>query len=225
MTATIDPVSSSVAEGATLAPNSPEALQNRFLTLLLTQLQNQDPTNPMKNEEITSQMAQLSTVSGISQMNKTMENLLGSLYSSQSMQAANLIGKNVVVPGDSITLKEGKGEFGVLLGAPAATVEIAITNAAGVVVNTIKLTNMPGGISAIPWDGKTVTGEDAPDGEYKFTAVARNADAAVEAMPLSVGVVESVSTGVPGAQGAVLNIPTIGPVNFANILQILGKNS
>lgn len=223
--AAVDPIAEiAAADKQALAPTSADALQNRFLTLLLTQLQNQDPTNPMKNEEITSQMAQLSTVSGISSLNEKIEGLLTGLQSSQSMQAANLIGKHVVVPGDAITLNNGAGKFGVLLEAPA-DVEIVIKNADGVAVRTINLENQPAGVSSIPWDGKNDKGETVADGDYTFTMTAKNGAAEVASMSLSIGLVESVTTSVLGGGGAILNIPNIGPVNFANVLQILGKEN
>src|SRR5690606_7689484 len=81
-----------------------DSTQDRFLTLLVTQLRNQDPLNPMDNAEVTSQIAQLSTVNGINQLNNTLLALSGQMNVSQSMQAANLIGKAVLVPGDKIRL-------------------------------------------------------------------------------------------------------------------------
>src|SRR3546814_2899717 len=78
--------------------------QNQFLSLLVTQLQNQDPLNPMDNAEVTSQIAQLSTVNGITQLNNTLLALTGQMDVSQSMQAANLIGKGVLVPGTKVAL-------------------------------------------------------------------------------------------------------------------------
>src|SRR5690606_32814066 len=96
---TVNPLSG--AGGASLLSQSGDstaATQEQFLTLLVTQLQNQDPLNPMDNAEVTSQIAQLSTVNGINQLNNTLLALSGQMDLSQSMQAANLIGKEVLVP-------------------------------------------------------------------------------------------------------------------------------
>jgi flagellar basal-body rod modification protein FlgD len=81
--------------------------QNRFLTLLVNQLKNQDPLNPMENAEVTSQMAQISTVSGIDRLNITLESMSSSLASAQSMQAGSMIGRGVVVPGDKVDYQGG----------------------------------------------------------------------------------------------------------------------
>lgn len=84
--------SSSTSNSSGLTDNSPDAIQNRFLTLLMAQMKNQDPNNPMDNSQLTSQMAQLSTVSGISQLNSTLATLMGNLNSSQALSSANMIG-------------------------------------------------------------------------------------------------------------------------------------
>src|SRR5699024_11983488 len=81
-----------------------EETQDRFLTLLITQLRNQDPLDPMDNSEITSQLAQLSTVQGINQLNETLLTISGQMDVSQSMQASMLIDRDVLVPGDKALL-------------------------------------------------------------------------------------------------------------------------
>ena len=98
----IDPFTKINAAGAstTAAETSTSAAsQDRFLKLLVTQLKNQDPLNPMDNAEMTSQLAQMSTVSGIEKLNTTMTSLADGLATSQSMQAAGMLGKSVLVPG------------------------------------------------------------------------------------------------------------------------------
>src|SRR5690606_27422467 len=124
-----------------------ESTQDRFLTLLVTQLRNQDPLNPMDNAEVTSQIAQLSTVTGINQLNNTWLARSGQMNVSQSMQPANLIGKAVLVPGDKIRLGSDPADpgskettpFGVDLLAPAATVTAHIVDAAGQVVRQLEI--------------------------------------------------------------------------------------
>jgi flagellar basal-body rod modification protein FlgD len=210
--------SSSTSASALAGSDSAAALQNNFMTLLVTQMKNQNPLNPMDNAQVTSQMAQLSTVTGIGQMNATLTSLMSSLASSQSMQAANLIGKSVVVPGNAITLSSGAGQFGVQLASAATNVQATITNSAGVVVDTMNVGSLPSGVSAINWDGKTTAGTIAPDGQYTFTIAAANGQTAVAATALSVGNVASVSTGTSGAQ---LNIPNVGPTSVTSVVQIL----
>jgi flagellar basal-body rod modification protein FlgD len=210
--------STSSSASALAGTESASALQNNFMTLLVTQMQNQNPLNPMDNAQVTSQMAQLSTVTGIGQMNTTLTSLMSSLASSQSMQAANLIGKSVVVPGNAVTLSSGAGQFGVQLASAATNVQATITNSAGEVVDTMQVGSLPSGVSAINWNGQTTAGTTAPDGQYTFTITAANGASTVAATALAVGNVASVSTGTSGAQ---LNIPNLGQTNFSNVLQIL----
>ena len=205
--------------GALAGTESAAALQNNFMKLLVTQMQNQDPLNPMDNSQVTSQMAQLSTVSGIGQTNATLTSLITSMQATQSMQAANLIGKSVVVPGNSVTLASGAGQFGVQLTSAASNVQAVIKNSMGSVVETLNVGSLPSGVSAINWNGQTANGAAAPDGTYTFSLTAQNGIAAVPATALSVGLVSSVSTG--GTSGTQLNIPTLGATNYADVLQIL----
>src|SRR5450830_2047494 len=88
----------------TAAAGSVEEETNKFLTLLVTQLQNQDPMNPLDNAQLTSQLAQLSTVTGINNLNSTLDSLKSSYQQAESMQAANIIGHGVLTAGNSINL-------------------------------------------------------------------------------------------------------------------------
>ncbi len=206
------------AASALSGNTSAASLQNNFMTMLITQLKNQDPLNPMDNSQVTSQMAQLSTVSGIGQLNSTMSSLMSNFQSTQTLQASNLINHTVVVPGSSITLASGAAQFGVKLDAAASNVQAVIKNSAGNTVATMSLGSMPAGVSAIPWNGLTDSGTTAPDGQYSFSIAATNGKAAVNSTALSVGTVTSVAT---SSAGAMLNIPDIGSVNISNVLQIL----
>jgi len=105
------------------APSSTDtagATQDRFMKLLITQMKNQDPLNPLDNAQVTSQLAQLSTVTGIDKLNATMGTLKDSYQSSQALQATGLIGHGVLVPGSTTKLADGKAVLGMDLGAAAA---------------------------------------------------------------------------------------------------------
>ena len=217
--ATSSSSSNPTSAGALAGTESAATLQNNFMTLLVTQMQNQDPLNPMDNSQVTSQMAQLSTVSGIGQMNSTLSSLVSSLQASQSMQAANLIGKSVVVPGNAITLSSGAGQFGVQLSQAASNVQAVISDSSGNVVDTMNLGSLAAGAQAINWDGKTTAGTTAPDGQYTFTVTAANGSSSVAATALSVGQVSSVSNSATA--GTQLNFSNLAPTSYSNVLQIL----
>ena len=89
------------------------------MTLLVTQLKNQDPMNPLDNAQLTSQLAQLSTVTGVNKLNTTLESLKASYQSSESLQAANMIGHGVLVEGNYVKLPGGNGILGVDLASAA----------------------------------------------------------------------------------------------------------
>ena len=134
---------------------------DRFLKLLVTQMQNQDPLNPMDNAQITTQMAQISTVSGIDDLNKSIAAMGNTLFTSQSMQAASLIGKNVLIPGKTLTLDaDGKTSAGFALAGPADKVSVDIKDANGKVVDTIDLGKQSPGRVTFDWTSakKNATG-------------------------------------------------------------------
>jgi len=192
--------------------------QDRFMTLLVTQMKNQDPLNPMDNAQMTSQLAQLSTVSGIEKLNTALEALQGSYQSSQTLQATGMIGHGVLAAGNSLQLSQGEGLLGVELAGPADKVQVTIRDASGNAVHSMTLENQAAGTYPLAWDGKTDAGTTAPDGKYTFEVKATAGDKIVDATALAFGQVASVST---GSQGLKINVPSLGAVNFADIRQIL----
>ena len=124
----------------TTSTTSSSEQSDRFLKLLVTQMQNQDPLNPMDNAEITTQMAQISTVSGIDDLNKSIASMNTMLLQSQSLEAASLVGKNVLVPGNELQLaKDGTTAGGFELAGPADAVNVQIYDQGGKLIDTIKL--------------------------------------------------------------------------------------
>lgn len=200
------------------ASSSASDIQDRFMTLLVTQMKNQDPLNPMDNAQVTSQMAQLSTVTGVNKMNTTLESLIGSFQSNQSVQAAGMIGHVVVTPGSGLSLSEGKAYFGAEFAESVDSIQVAIKNAAGVTVRKMDMGAQVAGPSMLQWDGLNDKGAKAEDGNYTFEITAMKAGKAAELTPLAFGSVNSVST---GTQGVKLNVTGVGAINLADIRQIL----
>lgn len=203
---------------ATKQTSSVQEAQDRFMTLLVTQMKNQDPLNPLDNAQVTSQLAQLSTVTGIDKLNTTLQALQGSYQASQSLQAASLIGHGVLTSGSSITLNESKAVFGLELSDAADSVEVSILSGSGTIVRTLKLDGQDAGVIPLAWDGKAENGSLAADGEYIFEVKALRGGEKVSATPLSYGDVLSVTT---GAQGVLVNLPGREAVKLADIRQII----
>ena len=193
--------------------------QERFMTLLVTQMKNQDPLNPLDNAQVTSQLAQLSTVTGIDKMNATLEALNGSYQSSQSLQAASMIGHGVLVPGKTLALTDGKAFLGVELTEPADNVTVTIKDSTGKAIQTINLGAHEAGTLPLGWDGTTDAGTTAANGQYSFEVNATRGGQKLSGVStLAFGEVGSVST---GTQGVKLNVAGVGAVDFTEVKQIL----
>jgi flagellar basal-body rod modification protein FlgD len=209
--------STSAANAATVASQM-SATQDRFLKLLVTQMKNQDPLNPMDNAQVTSQMAQLSTVSGIDKLNATVQALSDSMAAAQSLQAASMIGHAALVPGTEIDLLKGKSNAAVELSQPADKLTVTISDSKGNVVRTLQLGAQDAGVVGFMWDGMDDTGTAVADGSYKFSATAVLGGKSSSPTTLSYGLVNSVSL---TSGGAMLNMGTLGEVELGAVRQIL----
>lgn len=198
--------------------------QDRFLTLLVTQLKNQDPLNPMDNAQVTSQIAQMSTVQGITQLNNTLLALAGQMDVSQSMQAAGLIGKNVLVPGTKISTGTVDGvthttPFGVDVISDAANVTVSVLDATGKLVRKIDLGAQSVGVVSVEWDGKDDLGGAVNDGSYTISVAATDANGQpVSADALTHGTVGSVAY---TANGLVLDLGLAGKYSLLDLRKIM----
>jgi flagellar basal-body rod modification protein FlgD len=195
-----------------------EEQQDRFLMLLVTQLKNQDPLNPMDNAQMTSQMAQMSTVSGIERLNSTLNTLVDDIGASQSMQAASMIGKGVLVPGSGLTLSNGAAYAGIKLDSAADQVTLKIMDSSGNVVQTEKLGAREAGVFNIGWDGVLADGTTAPAGNYTFSVEAVQGGNKVTATALQIGTVSAL---VRSSNGFLLDLGSLGTVDFSDVQQIL----
>jgi len=195
-----------------------DEMQTRFLNLLVTQLKNQDPLNPMDNSQMTTQLSQISTVSGIEKLNATMEKLLGNYSGSQTMQAAAMIGKTVLTAGNALALGDKGAVGGVTLDGAADKVTISITDSAGKVVQTQQLGAHPAGTLSFAWDGKSDAGVDLPDGNYKFSVKAVRGETDVNSTTLQAGTVNAVTLGKDGLS---LQLASNKTVAYSDVKQIM----
>ena len=159
----------------------PSAAQDRFLKLLVAQLNNQDPMNPLDNAQMTSQMAQI-TVTGIQQLNLTMVSMAEQFASMQAMQGTMLLGRSVQVEGDSLAVEKaedgsvtGKGAFE--LGNAASNVKVDILSPGGQVVGSVELGAQEPGMHPFTWDASKYAGDSS---SLRFRVTATNKEGAVE---------------------------------------------
>lgn len=170
-------------------------MQSRFLTLLTTQLKNQDPTSPMENAELTSQLAQMSTVDGIERLNSLFSQLMTERKSMDTVQAATMIGKGVLIPGTSLPLTAQGALGGFELDGYAEKVEITIRDASGNEMAKLEQHDLKAGTHNFIWDGLAANGQKAIEGSYSVELKAALGGEDVKVIPLEIGVVTSVVKG------------------------------
>jgi flagellar basal-body rod modification protein FlgD len=197
--AEIRPASAAAPAPATGA-GSAQALEQRFLALLVAQMKNQDPLNPLDNAQITSQLAQLNTVAGIERLNAAIGALAAGLSALQPAQAAALIGRRVLAPGNELALAAGEARFGVELAQPVERLVVAIEDATGRTVHTRDLGPHPAGLALLAWDGRDDAGTVLADGRYRFRVEARSGAGTLEAVPLAIVPVTGVASGPAGME-------------------------
>jgi flagellar basal-body rod modification protein FlgD len=206
------------AATANAAQNSVAATEDRFLKLLVTQMRNQDPLNPMDNAQVTAQMAQLSTVSGINKLNDAVTALSSMYQSSQTLQASGMIGRHVLAEGNTLALNGGMAVGGFELTDPADKVVVSVKDAAGNVLEKIDIGSQKAGVNTFGWNGSTGDGNTVADGKYSFTVEATLSGAKISATPLALGAVGSVTL---GSQGISLNTDVLGSLSISQLKQIL----
>lgn len=204
---------------ATATQKKVEDPQDRFLKLLVAQVKNQDPLKPMDNAEMTSQMAQISTVTGIEKLNTTLAQLVSNAGESRSVEAAGLIGHQAFVPGSLISWNGDSAIAGIELAQPVDELKITIVDKNGIPVRQIvDLDGKPAGTSTITWDGKADTGALVEMGDYTFTATATQGGKEVKVETLSLAKVKSV---MPGEENTLLDMGgVLGLVDFADVKQV-----
>jgi flagellar basal-body rod modification protein FlgD len=185
------------------ALNSLSANFNDFLKLLMTQLQNQDPTSPMDTNEFTSELVEFASVEQQINTNTNLTQLIQATQGSEMMQASSITGKQVTVSSDHVALQNGKGT--IQFTAPAAEqVAIGIYNDSGTQLYTAAISAQKGS-NTWTWDGNSSSGT-LPDGSYKVAVIGANADGSTSPLTFSViGTatgVQNTSSGVQLQMGA-----------------------
>ena len=199
------------AAAASAGTRNDHDAQDRFLKLLVAQMKNQDPLNPLDNAQVTSQMAQIQTVSGIERLNGSVDALAGHFAQLQALQGASLVGRDVVLEGDWLAANdEGLLQGGFELAGTADRVTVEVLSRAGVVVDTVELGAAGAGRHGFEW--LPAAGIDATLGE-RFRVVARSGATQVAVTPLMRDRVDAVSTG----DTLTLELRHAGTVPYAEI--------
>ncbi len=216
------PPADAKAGGTAPSANKTASLnQNEFLTLMLAQLKNQDPTKPLDSTAFLGQLAQISQVQGLAQLNDSFSTLSSSLTSNQALQASSLLGRNALVEGHAAQL----GSSGAVTGAidlPQASTQVmvTVTDAAGNIVQQASLGQHAAGLAQYSWNGTRLDGSRAAPGIYQVNAAYVGADGKpVAATTLINAAVQSVTMGA-GQTGLTLSLAGVGDVAFSSVRQI-----
>ncbi|MDQ1158065.1 flagellar basal-body rod modification protein FlgD [Sphingomonas sp. SORGH_AS 950] len=200
----------------TAAKKSTTLGQADFLKLLTAQLKNQDPFSPMDNTQMVAQMAQFSSVAGISEMNTTLTSLANKLTGTTPSAAMNYVGKTVLTQGTTAYGRTSGGLAGqVELDAAASDVTVTIADASGGVLKTLSLGAQKAGAASYDWDGKTADGKSAGSGPFTISVSANNGSTAVTSRSLVWAPVQSVS--LPSTGSPVLTVAGLGQVQLSAV--------
>lgn len=191
-----------------------------FLTLMTTQLKNQDPLKPLEGTEFVSQLAQFGSVSGIQSMQKSIESLSSSLRSTQMMNGTTMVGHDVLAAADSFTYTAGSGVSG-QIDVPSGTqsMQIRITDSTGALVRQIEV-NPQSGTNTFTWDGTRADGSAVASGDYDIEAVANVGGTSESLEVLMAGHVSSVTIDSTGTD-LTLNTTSLGPVSMNNVRSVM----
>lgn len=210
------------SEGLPVESDSADGTEDRFLKLLVAQMRNQDPLNPMDNAQVTSQLAQISTVRGIEGLNRTMTEFVAANGQGSAMASVAMLGKQVLVAGDTFKYEPpaagSSTKLGFELKGAATAARLEIVDASGAVVHTRAMSSVAAGMQTFEWDGKTASGARVPAGPLAVRIAAVDGTVAVEAATL----VPARVMGIGQAGGATqLQLDGRSPVAPADVRFIL----
>ena len=187
--------------------------QDRFLKLLVTQLQNQDPLSPMDNAQLTSQIAQINTVTGIATLNTSVQGLSSQFLQMQTLQGASLVGKNVIVPGSKLDIDDGVGQGGYELATAADAVKVEVLSPAGKVLDTMNIGAQSSGVHGFAWSAGTYDNSS----NLSFRVTATSGATALAAAPLMRDTVNAVSASGSTLQ---LELARAGTIDYGTVKAI-----
>jgi flagellar basal-body rod modification protein FlgD len=194
--------------------------QADFFALLTQELSNQDPTKPVDNNEMISQMTAFSTTDGVQQLNDAFTDFASSMTSSQALQASSLVGRSVLVEDNVFGMNEGESVKGkIVTDTAASNVNIYVENIAGEIIQTVAVGNVSAGGSTFTWDGQTSNGEAAPTGAYRYRIAGLVDGQASELQAMTYRKVDSVT--LAGGNGSILlNLNGGNSMALADVVEV-----
>ncbi|MFG6459174.1 flagellar hook assembly protein FlgD [Roseateles sp. BYS96W] len=202
---------SSSTSGSTMSTKNAADTQDRFLKLLVAQMNNQDPLNPMDNAQVTSQMAQIQQVTSLSTLDTSIKSLGTQLGQMQALQSISLVGREVSVPSDKLQVVEGVAEGSYELDGAAQAVKLEVLNGSGTVIDTQQLGAQGSGRQTFSWNAGTKAAEGS---EVKYRITATNGTATVASTTYAFDKVDAVYSEGGSLK---LNLARLGPVDYTSV--------
>jgi flagellar basal-body rod modification protein FlgD len=199
---------------STISKANEAGSQDRFLKLLVEQLKNQDPLSPMDNAELTSQIAQINTVTGIDKLNTSVQGLSGQFLQMQTLQGASLVGKDVIVAGNKLDIEAGVGQGGFELTSAADAVKVEVLSPAGQVVDTLNLGAQNLGRHSFNWPSGSTSGNTS---NLSFRVIATSGATVLNTTALMRDKVDAVST---AGDTLMLELQRSGTVAYSSVKAI-----
>jgi flagellar basal-body rod modification protein FlgD len=207
----ITALNGSASRTPTASAKTAAETQDRFLKLLVAQMNNQDPLNPMDNAQVTSQMAQIQQVTSLSTLDTSIKSLGTQLGQMQALQSISLVGREVSVPSDKLLVTGGVAEGSYDLDGAAKNVKLEILGPAGNVIDTQQLGAEGSGRQTFSWKAGTLVPEGS---EVRYRITATNGTAVVPSITYAQDKVESVYS----ENGSLkLNLARLGPVDYTSV--------
>jgi flagellar basal-body rod modification protein FlgD len=194
--------------------------QEDFFALLTKELSHQDPTKPVENNEMISQMTAFSTTDGVATLNDQFTTFASSMSSSQALQASSLVGRSVLVDDNVFGMSEGEAVKGKMItDQPASNVNIYVENTAGELIQTVPVGSVSSGEFTFTWDGQMANGDPAPEGAYRFRIAGLVEGEASELQAMTYRKVDSVT--LAGAGGNILlNLNGGSSMALADVVEV-----
>jgi len=206
--------SNTPASAASALGQSKTLSQADFLSLLIQQMRNQDPTQPMDSSQMVSQLAQINQVSATQNLQTSFDALSQSMQGNQLLQASSMVGHNVTVPSAVGRLQGGALDGAVNVPDGGGRTFVQITDAAGNVVRTMDLGTQTAGLTDFHWDGVGDDGQPLPPGTYGLAAQVGTTAVATYVSGKVAGV------GMTGADGAYLDVDGFGGVLLSQVARV-----
>jgi flagellar basal-body rod modification protein FlgD len=202
-------------------PTSEQMGQTQFLTLFTTQLKNQNPLDPVKNEAFVAQLAQFSQLEATTAMKTSMQNLVSSLANDRLLGATSLIGKTVAVPDGPVTVTDSTVSQGVVnLPTGADGIKLQVYNDKGILVRTQIIGAQPVGDFTIAWDGMTDGGAAAPNGTYRYVANVNSNGSVTKPTVNTYAAVQGVTSAGTADGAMLLEVAGGKTVNLADVKRV-----